>query len=137
MELKIKAYDNYWLAHLDQKCIESHGIFCYLKDEQTVTIDPLLANAVGGIKLFAKQEDKATIEELLLESEKNYLDDLVCPKCKNKGLELRIIKNEPNSFWGQMKNKVLYGQIKFDTKKYFCKTCANNISELPFTIDNT
>jgi DNA-directed RNA polymerase subunit RPC12/RpoP len=116
---------------------ESRGIFCYLKDEQTVTIDPLLTNAVGGIKLFAKQEDKAVIEALLIESENNYLCNLVCPECNSKGLELRIIKNEPNTFWGQIKNKVLHGQEKFDTKKYFCKTCGSSIRELPFDLDDT
>ncbi len=31
---------------------EEEGINCWLKDENTVTIDPILTNAIGGIKLM-------------------------------------------------------------------------------------
>ena len=40
------------------------GIQCYLKDEYTVTIDPLLTNAVGGIKLVINKKDlKVALEK--------------------------------------------------------------------------
>ena len=36
--------------------LKEEGIECWLKDENTVTIDPIIANAVGGIKLMVEEE---------------------------------------------------------------------------------
>jgi hypothetical protein len=47
-----RTYDNYIPAHIDKGRLEEEGILCWLKDENTVTIDPLLSIAVGGIKLM-------------------------------------------------------------------------------------
>lgn len=48
----IYAFDNYIPAHLALGRLEQAGINAWLKDEHTVTIDPLLTNALGGIKLM-------------------------------------------------------------------------------------
>lgn len=48
----VAAYDNYVSAHISLGRLEEDGIRCWLKDENTVTIDPILTNAVGGIKLM-------------------------------------------------------------------------------------
>lgn len=37
--------------------LESEGIETFVKDEMTITIDPLLSNAIGGIKLYIKESD--------------------------------------------------------------------------------
>ena len=44
-------------AHLLMSRIESEDIECWLQDENTVTINPILTNVVGGIKLLVKKED--------------------------------------------------------------------------------
>ena len=50
------SYDNYVPAHIAMGRLKEEGIECWLKDENTVTIDPILANAVGGIKLMVEEE---------------------------------------------------------------------------------
>jgi len=42
--------------------LEEEGITCWHKDENTVTINPIWSNAVGGIKLMAADDqiEKAT-----------------------------------------------------------------------------
>lgn len=59
--VKICSFDNYIPAHLLLGRLEEEGINAWLKDEHTVTIDPLLTNAVGGIKLMVHiaQADRA------------------------------------------------------------------------------
>ncbi len=53
MEFSIlDVYDNYIPAHITLGRLQEQGIICWLKDENTVTIDPLLSIAVGGIKLM-------------------------------------------------------------------------------------
>jgi hypothetical protein len=57
----LEVYDNYIPAHIAMGRLSEEGIICWLKDENTVTIDPLLAIAVGGIKLMvaAHQAERA------------------------------------------------------------------------------
>ena len=38
----IRQYDNYVSANIDMGTLQEEGISCWLKDENTVTIDPLL-----------------------------------------------------------------------------------------------
>ena len=50
--VQVAVYDNYVSAHIAMGRLEDSGIRCWLKDENTVTIDPLLNYAIGGIKLM-------------------------------------------------------------------------------------
>jgi hypothetical protein len=47
----VKTFDNPIDAHLLRIHLESEGIPCYIFDEEIVAIQPLFANAVGGIKV--------------------------------------------------------------------------------------
>jgi Putative prokaryotic signal transducing protein len=61
----IAAYDNYVPAHIALGRLKEEYINCYLQDEYTVTIDPLLAGAVGGIKLMVEQTQAERAVEIL------------------------------------------------------------------------
>ncbi len=50
--ISIAIFDNYVSAHIARGRLEDNGINCWLKDENTVTIDPILTYAIGGIKLM-------------------------------------------------------------------------------------
>ena len=57
MELiTIRTFNNYFSANILLTKLRDAGIQCYLKDEYTVTMDPLLTNAVGGIKLVINKD---------------------------------------------------------------------------------
>lgn len=53
----IRTYENYIQAHIAIGQLDEHGITGYLQDEFSVTIDPLLTNAIGGIKLIVSEHD--------------------------------------------------------------------------------
>lgn len=57
----LRRYDNYIPAHIILGRLQEEGINCWLKDEYSVTIDPFLSNAIGGIKLMvaAAQAERA------------------------------------------------------------------------------
>ena len=61
MFVRIAAFDDYISAHIAMGRLKDEYINCYLQDENTVTIDPLLSNAIGGIKLMvaASQAERA------------------------------------------------------------------------------
>ena len=77
----VKTFDNYFSANITLTKLHAEGVECYLKDEYTVTLDPILTNAIGGIKLVVKQEDEIWVRQLLETYEQEYLKAATCPTC--------------------------------------------------------
>lgn len=67
--IEIGAYDNYIYAHIVLARLRDAGINCHLKDEITITIDPLLSPALGGIKLMVAESQVERALEILAEPE--------------------------------------------------------------------
>jgi predicted RNA-binding Zn-ribbon protein involved in translation (DUF1610 family) len=89
MELvTIRTFNNYFSANILLTKLRDAGIQCYLKDEYTVTIDPLLTNAVGGIKLVINKKDSQEVFGLLQLFDDEYRRNAVCPKCGSHNIEL-------------------------------------------------
>jgi hypothetical protein len=65
----LRSFDNYISAHIAFGRLKEEFINCYLQDEYTVTIDPLLTNAVGGIKLMVADSQAERAEEILTEKQ--------------------------------------------------------------------
>lgn len=65
MFVAIRSYDHYIPANMVLQQLEEEGIRAYLQDEHTVTINPLLTNAIGGIKLMVYQHQVPRALELL------------------------------------------------------------------------
>ena len=66
--IQVRSYDNYIYAHIILSMLQDAGINCYLKDEYTITIDPLLSPALGGIKLMVADSQLERALELLTET---------------------------------------------------------------------
>lgn len=54
-----------------QAFLESNGIQVYMRDEMTITVDPLLSNAIGGIKMYVDERDFARATALVAEFDIN------------------------------------------------------------------
>jgi phage FluMu protein Com len=129
----IATYDNFMVANMALGMLEENGINCHLKDENIVTIDPLLNPAVGGIKLMVLDTDYAAAGVLLKEAEENYVKDIACPKCKIHALSIEEKINNPETFWGKLKNQIAYGQSSTYVKQYRCTACNGIFAELPLS----
>lgn len=86
-----RIFDNPMDAHLLKSKLESLGVTCFLQDEHTVTIDPLVSNAIGGIKLKIKEEDIEKVKVIFKELDNSpYTDNedniAKCPKCESTEL---------------------------------------------------
>jgi hypothetical protein len=66
--IQVRSYDNYIYAHIILSMLQDAGINCYLKDEYTITIDPLLSPALGGIKVMVADSQLERALELLEET---------------------------------------------------------------------
>jgi hypothetical protein len=61
----LQSFDNYIPAHIAMGRLKDEFINCYLQDENTVTIDPLLSNAIGGIKLMVESSQAERALDIL------------------------------------------------------------------------
>lgn len=76
-------------ALLAKSVLDSAGIECFLADENTIRMDWLWSNLLGGIKLWVTEENAATASELLgRESAEGFetedaeeLEPPRCPQC--------------------------------------------------------
>ena len=68
--IQVRSYDNYIYAHIVLSMLQDSGINCHLKDEYTITIDPFLSPALGGIKLMVAGPQLERALELLAETER-------------------------------------------------------------------
>jgi transcription elongation factor Elf1 len=91
----ISVYDNYISAHIAMGRLEEDGINCWLKDENTVTIDPILTNAIGGIKLMVATTQAERAATILRDIEKQYKATITCPRCGSHNVELVSTPRKP------------------------------------------
>ncbi|WP_299321649.1 DUF2007 domain-containing protein [uncultured Maribacter sp.] len=98
--------------------LESEGIPVFLRDENTLNSDPLISNAIGGVKLQVYSKDKeraiAIYNEIRAYAVDNDGKTIVCPNCKAQ-------KSEPyyNS------KGVFYKLFPFfEKRKYKCLNCG-------------
>jgi Putative prokaryotic signal transducing protein len=81
-------------ALLAKSILDSEGIECFLADENTIRMDWLWSNLLGGVKLWVREEDAARAAELLAqESEEGFDVDgdaehqqPRCPQCNSANI---------------------------------------------------
>ncbi|NRD22016.1 DUF2007 domain-containing protein [Winogradskyella litoriviva] len=114
-------------AQIAKGRLEADGINVFLRDNLTIDTDPLVSQAIGGVKLkvLAKDEEKA---RAILQSIKAYsLDDngnpIICPNCKSQHIEMyTTIKNLKSLF--SFLIGFITGTLPFSTRyQYKCEDC--------------
>ena len=68
----IKSFDNYIPAHIALGRLKEEYVNCYLQDEYSVTIDPFLSNAIGGIKLMVAETQLDRARQILEDLEEQH-----------------------------------------------------------------
>jgi transposase-like protein len=107
------------------------NINCHLKDENTITIDPLLSPALGGIKLMVHHAHAERAWELLEEAEQQYLKSIPCPICKAHTLKAVSITKEYKCKLSALINMLLTGKSVEKQKIYQCTSCGYDFNKLP------
>jgi DNA-directed RNA polymerase subunit RPC12/RpoP len=84
----VKTFDNSMDAHMLKSRLENEGIRCFLIDDETVTMNPLFSQAIGGIKLKVDEKDVPEVKIILKEISETPLTDeegeaIECPKCNS------------------------------------------------------
>lgn len=128
----IRSFQNNFSAHLMLTKLRSAGIECFLKDEFTVTVDPILSNAVGGIKLIVRNEDEDEVRKILYDFDEAYRQTAVCPRCGSKSIELVPKQTTANIVTAIL--TWLFGSYAISAKNvYQCSSCKYESETLPET----
>ncbi len=91
--ITLKTFDNSIDANMLKCQLELEGIQSYLKDENTITTNPLYNIALGGIKLQVLEQDytkaKTYLDQLENTPYTNQDNDIIhCPKCQSTNIQV-------------------------------------------------
>jgi Putative prokaryotic signal transducing protein len=129
--IPVRSYDNYIPAHMMLQRLEDEGIRAYLQNEHTVTIDPILSNAIGGIQLMIYDDQLERAMELINRFEQEYKEAVVCPNCKSTGMQYITQPNNVTN-WFTAITTWLFGNYALSLKKvYKCLDCGYESESLP------
>ena len=107
--------------------LESEGIRVFLSDNLTIDTDPLVSNAIGGVKLKVLTQDVLKARYILDTIQKYSVDDqgnaINCPSCKGEKVEMFSLITNFKSFFSFLIG-FLSGTLPFHTRyKYRCEIC--------------
>lgn len=119
-------------AIIYQGKLESQGVEVFLRDNNIVDTNPLYSNAVGGVKLYVRNEDLAKANEILGEVSLYSVDDnhnpIKCPKCGSEAIDLMTSIKDWKSF---LYFFILFFLFLFPFKarhKYKCEVCKHEFN---------
>ncbi len=129
----LKTFDNYFSANIILTRLQDAGIHCYLKDEYTVTIDPILSNAIGGIKLAVNIDDETAARVLLQHFHDDYMKAAICPRCNKHEIEY-VISQKASNIFTTILTWVFSSYAVSPEMMYKCAHCGYESKTLPETI---
>jgi predicted RNA-binding Zn-ribbon protein involved in translation (DUF1610 family) len=114
-------------AYLFKGKLESEGIEVFLQNENTINTDPLLSNALGGVKLFVNSEDVLQSKQILDAIPEYSLDDkgelLSCPNCGSQKITMVTTIKDFKSFLAFIYGLLTLSMPLFSKQKYKCENC--------------
>lgn len=111
--------------------LEAEGIRAYLQDEHTVTIDPILSNAIGGIKLMVFEEQLPRAQELLQQFELAYKQAVVCPHCHSNNILFVTQASNPANWISAIATWFISSYAVPVKQVYRCFDCGKEFEEIP------
>lgn len=132
----IRTFDLLIPAQLLKGQLEAAGFHPFLADAFTVSIDPILTNAVGGIKLQVPETELPEVSQWLDDYDTAYRQAASCPQCGHAGMDQlpgRSLLNRVSAFftWFFSSYALSAEQV------YRCPNCGFETPELPSPINSS
>lgn len=130
--IKVASFQYSSEAMIIKGRLEAEGIEVFMKDNNTIDTDPLVSNAIGGVKLLVRFEDKDRATEVLQDVSRYSLNDqgkpLTCPECNSHEIELGTTIKDIKSLFAFLFTFIAV-VLPFYTKyKYRCNNCGNEFN---------
>ena len=131
---KVAVFQYSTEAYIVKGKLESAGIAVFIFDNFTIDTDPVISNAIGGVKLFVKTEDFEKAKSEIDSISRYSIDDsgklMVCPKCNSDKIDLLSTIKDLKSFFSFVFSILITVTLPFYTKyKYKCDACGFEFSE--------
>lgn len=125
--IEIANYQYSSEAYLFKGKLESEGIEVFLQNENTINTDPLLSNALGGVKIFVNSEDVLKARHILDSIPEFSVDDkgelLSCPNCGSPKINMVTTIKDVKSFMAFIYGLLTLSMPLFSKQKYKCEKC--------------
>lgn len=113
--------------------LEASGITTTLWDSTIIDTDPLVSQAIGGVKLMVPRDSVIKAKHILNEIEAYAVDDegepLICPNCGSDKVELMTTITDFKSFASFLAGLV-FGVLPFYTRyQYRCERCKHKFNQ--------
>ncbi len=123
--LPIHYFTNYIEANILLGRMQEEGINCWLKDENTVTTNPIWTQAVGGIKLMVAQQQFDRAKDILDSVKSVKEEQNRCPKCGSQNVELVSTPRKAVNWFTSLFGFIL-GDLAFGAHKVnHCFNCGH------------
>ena len=129
--IELRSFDNYIEANIVLNMLRHQNITCHLKDENIITIDPLLSPALGGMKLMVHHDHVERAWDLMEEAEREYLKKIPCPICHARALKAVSVTRNHQCKLSALVSMLLNGHSVEVAKIYRCTKCGYDFKELP------
>ncbi len=127
---KIAVFQYSSEAQIIKSRLEAEGIEVFLFDQFTVDTDPLVSNAIGGIKLKVWAEDESRALKILKSISRYSLDDegdeIICPICQSTQVELYTNIRDVKSFFTFLFSFLTSALPLYSRHQYHCNNCKQN-----------
>src|SRR4051794_33499714 len=127
----LRSFDNYIEANIVMNMLRHYNINCHLKNENIITIDPLLSPALGGMKLMVHHGHVERAWDLMDNAEQEYLKKIPCPVCHAHALKAIRITKEHKCKLSALASMLLNGHSLEVKKIYRCSRCGYDFKDLP------
>ncbi|MTI29386.1 DUF2007 domain-containing protein [Xanthovirga aplysinae] len=129
----IATFQNPVQANIYKGKLEAANIYCFLADENIVSVNWLFSNAIGGIKLQVAEKDAEKAKLLLEDNPKNApspeedesinpsKNTVQCPKCRSLNIRKEKFSKEVAS-WSLI---FLGFPLPFFSKTHHCFDCGH------------
>ncbi len=126
----IRAFDEYFTAHILSTKLREAGIESYLFNENSITLGPFMSNALGGIKLVVDEVDEVAARNLFSEFDEEYRKSSTCPKCFGHEIDL-IPKRETGNVLTALLTWLFSNDSLSPATIYECRRCGYQSENLP------
>ena len=128
--VEIRSFDNYFSANIILTRLQDACIHCFLKDEHSATISPVLSNAIGGIKLAVAADHAEEANKLLEYFHEEHMKAAICPRCgKNNFSEVPV--KRPKKILTSVLTRIFSGYKIYSESIYQCGSCGYESKTLP------
>ena len=107
--------------------LEAEGIQVFLSDDLTIDADPLVSNAIGGVKLKVLSREAMKAQYILQKISQYSLDDegnrINCPECDSINVQLFSTITGLRSFISFVFGVIVGTLPIYANHKYRCEDC--------------